>query len=94
MSVSASCPTPPLGGHLCENGFKCVEILPFTNDDHGGVIVDLKDATDSEVFAALLKSSLIQWKKQVVITYYVLVYIILVWCLPLEHKLLCIIGRF
>lgn len=64
MSVAAS-PAPPLGDHLCENGFECVEILPATNDAHGGVIVDLKDRMDPEVFASLLKSSLSNWKKQV-----------------------------
>ncbi|MCI12584.1 nudix hydrolase 2-like, partial [Trifolium medium] len=63
MSVAAS-PALPLGGHLCENGFECVEILPATNDAHGGVIVDLKDPMDPEIFATLLKSSLLQWKKQ------------------------------
>ena len=54
-------------GNLCENGFEYVNILPATNDAHGGVIVDLKEAMDSEVFAALLRSSLSQWKQQVVI---------------------------
>ncbi|KAJ1441235.1 NUDIX hydrolase domain [Sesbania bispinosa] len=64
MSVSPS-PAPPLGDHLCENGFECVnKILPATNDAHGGVIVELKEAMDAEVFATLLKSSLLQWKQQ------------------------------
>ncbi|CAI8596732.1 unnamed protein product [Vicia faba] len=63
MPVAAS-PAPPLGDHLCENGFECVEILPATNDAHGGVIVDLKDPMDPEDFSSLLKSSLLQWKKQ------------------------------
>lgn len=66
MSVSAS-PAPPLGDHLCENGFEYVKILPAINDAHGGVIVDLKEAMDPQVFAALLRSSLSQWKQQVVI---------------------------
>lgn len=64
MSVAAS-PAASLGDHLCENGFECVEILPATNDAHGGVIVYLKDPMDPQVFASLLKSSLLQWKKQV-----------------------------
>ncbi|XP_073224386.1 nudix hydrolase 10-like [Cicer arietinum] len=63
MSVAAS-PAASLGDHLCENGFECVEILPATNDAHGGVIVYLKDPMDPQVFASLLKSSLLQWKKQ------------------------------
>lgn len=67
MSVAASPAAPSLGDHLCENGFECVEILPATNDAHGGVIVDLKESMDSQDFAALLKSSLLQWTKQVVI---------------------------
>ncbi|XP_057433450.1 nudix hydrolase 10-like isoform X2 [Lotus japonicus] len=61
--VSAS-PAPPLGDHLCENGFEYVKILPAINDAHGGVIVDLKEAMDPQVFAALLRSSLSQWKQQ------------------------------
>lgn len=71
MSVAASPVVTPLGDHLCENGFEYVEILPSTNDAHGGVIVDLKEAMDPEVFAALLKSSLLQWKKQVFIIVYI-----------------------
>lgn len=63
MSVSAS-PTLLLGDRPCENGFECVNILPATNDAHGGVIVDLKEAMDSEVFATLLRSSLLHWKQQ------------------------------
>ncbi|XP_061365976.1 nudix hydrolase 10-like [Gastrolobium bilobum] len=64
MSVSAI-PASPLGGdQLCENGFECVKILPASNDAHGGVIVDLKESMDSEVFATLLRSSLLQWKQQ------------------------------
>ncbi|KAL2332829.1 hypothetical protein Fmac_014042 [Flemingia macrophylla] len=63
MSVSAS-PAPLLGDRLCENGFDCVKILPATNDAHGGVIVELKEAMDSEVFATLLRSSLLHWKQQ------------------------------
>lgn len=69
MSVSTS-PAPPLGDRLCENGFECAEILPATNDAHGGVIVDLKEPMDSEDFATLLKSSLLQWKQQVLIMGY------------------------
>ncbi|XP_027342130.1 nudix hydrolase 10-like [Abrus precatorius] len=62
MSVSAA-PAQPLGDRLCENGFECVKILPATNDAHGGVIVDLKEAMDSDVFATLLRSSLLHWKQ-------------------------------
>ncbi|KAH1054287.1 hypothetical protein GLYMA_08G330100v4 [Glycine max] len=63
MPVSAS-PAPLLGDRLCENGFECVKILPATNDAHGGVIVDLKEPLHSEVFATLLRSSLLHWKQQ------------------------------
>jgi hypothetical protein len=71
MSVAAS-PALPLMDHLCENGFECVEILPSTNDAHGGVIVDLKDPMDPEIFATLLKSSLLQWRKQVTFMIYII----------------------
>ncbi|KAG4402882.1 hypothetical protein GLYMA_02G300500v4 [Glycine max] len=40
------------------------EILPATDDAHGGVIIDLKEPMDSEIFVTLLRTSLSQWKKQ------------------------------
>lgn len=51
--------------HVCENGSQLVELLPATNDEHGGVIVDLKEAMEPAAFATLLRVSLAQWKRQV-----------------------------
>ncbi|KAL6195942.1 hypothetical protein ACLB2K_031559 [Fragaria x ananassa] len=45
---------------VCEN----VELLPATNDDHGGVIVDVKDATEPQAFLSLLRASIAQWRQQ------------------------------
>ncbi|EXB36060.1 Nudix hydrolase 2 [Morus notabilis] len=50
--------------HVCENGSQLVELLPATNDENGGVIVDLKEAMEPAAFATLLGVSLAQWKRQ------------------------------
>ncbi|XP_061346737.1 nudix hydrolase 10-like [Gastrolobium bilobum] len=62
MSVSPS--QAPLGERLCDNGFECDDILPATDDAHGGVIIDLKEPMDTEVFVTLLRTSISQWKQQ------------------------------
>ncbi|URE22105.1 BSD [Musa troglodytarum] len=41
-----------------------VEILPATNDNHGGVIVEMKDPMDSRTFAFSLRASLEIWRQQ------------------------------
>lgn len=48
-----------------ENGTQFVELLSGTNDEHGGVIVDLKEAMESDAFATLLRASMSQWRRQV-----------------------------
>ncbi|XP_019263586.1 PREDICTED: nudix hydrolase 10-like isoform X1 [Nicotiana attenuata] len=40
-------------------------MLPSVNDEHGGVIVELKDPMDTNVFRFMLKASMKQWKLQV-----------------------------
>lgn len=52
---------------VCENGIEHVELLPATSDNHGGVIVEMKEAMDSEVFVTLLRASVSDWRRQVVI---------------------------
>ncbi|KAF5479068.1 hypothetical protein F2P56_005573 [Juglans regia] len=47
-----------------ENGLEQVELLPATNDDHGGVIVEMKGSMASEVFATLLRASVSEWRRQ------------------------------
>lgn len=42
-----------------------VQLLPAKNDDHGGVVVELEEHMDSDVFLTLLKTSLSQWTMQV-----------------------------
>ena len=39
--------------------------LPSNEDEFGGVIVEMKEHMDSDVFHTLLKTSLLQWKLQV-----------------------------
>lgn len=50
-----------------ENGFQHAELLSASNDDHGGVIVDMKEPMDPNVFASLLRASMSQWRLQVLI---------------------------
>lgn len=51
------------------NGVEHVELLlPATNDDHGGIVVEMEEAMDSEVFVTLLRASISEWRRQVVIS--------------------------
>ncbi|XP_059666560.1 nudix hydrolase 10-like isoform X2 [Cornus florida] len=49
---------------VAENGSHQVELLSAINDYHGGVIVEMKEPMDSNVFLVLLRASLSQWKRQ------------------------------
>ncbi|EOY12022.1 NUDIX hydrolase domain - like 10 [Theobroma cacao] len=49
---------------LCENGVCHVELLPAINDDHGGVIVEMKEHMDSDTFVTRLRASMLKWKQQ------------------------------
>nr|GFB04440.1 NUDIX hydrolase 10-like [Tanacetum cinerariifolium] len=47
-----------------ESGVKNVQRLPATDDEFGGVVVEMKEHMGSEVFHTLLKTSMSQWKLQ------------------------------
>ncbi|XP_031106738.1 nudix hydrolase 2-like [Ipomoea triloba] len=47
-----------------KNGLKKVQLLPARNDEHGGVIVELQEPMDSNVFYSMLRASLVQWRLQ------------------------------
>ncbi|XP_021805899.1 nudix hydrolase 2-like [Prunus avium] len=47
-----------------ENGVEQIELLSAVEDLHGGVVVDLKESMDSEVFSSLLRASMSQWKQK------------------------------
>ncbi|KAB1215099.1 Nudix hydrolase 10 [Morella rubra] len=49
---------------VCENGIQHVKLLPATNDDHGGVIVDMEETMDSSAFITLLRASISTWRQQ------------------------------
>ena len=57
--------SPPVVDHVHENGSQLVELLPATNDEHGGVIVDMKEAMEPATFSMVLRASVTQWKRQV-----------------------------
>jgi hypothetical protein len=43
-----------------------VKLLPFVNDEHGGVIIEMTAPMDPQVFSASLKASLAKWREQVI----------------------------
>ncbi|KAK6934607.1 Pre-nudix hydrolase domain [Dillenia turbinata] len=49
---------------VCENGVCHDDLLSASNDDHDGVIVDMKEPMDAAVFRSMLRASISQWRKQ------------------------------
>ncbi|XP_065854776.1 nudix hydrolase 2 isoform X2 [Euphorbia lathyris] len=47
-----------------ENDVQQIKILAAVNDEHEGVIVELKDPMNPHVFASMLKASILHWTKQ------------------------------
>ncbi|XP_076907003.1 nudix hydrolase 10-like isoform X1 [Bidens hawaiensis] len=47
-----------------ENGVEDARKLPATDDEFGGVVVEMKEPMDPDVFRSLLKTSMSQWKLQ------------------------------
>lgn len=41
-----------------------MKVLSAENDDHGGVIVEMKEAMDFEAFVSLLRASIAHWRQQ------------------------------
>ncbi|KAH7546935.1 hypothetical protein FEM48_Zijuj01G0253500 [Ziziphus jujuba var. spinosa] len=62
--MTNSTSSSPIVDQVCENGTQHVEILPAINDDHGGVIVEMKESMDSQTFLVLLRASIGQWREQ------------------------------
>lgn len=48
-----------------ENEVDHVDMLNATYDGYGGVIVNIKDDMDENVFTSLLQTSISQWRLQV-----------------------------
>lgn len=63
MSISADL-SDAVGSQMCGNGVCHAELLPSINDDHGGVIVEMKETMDSNTFVNVLRASLLLWKQQ------------------------------
>ncbi|KAK4439698.1 Nudix hydrolase 10 [Sesamum alatum] len=47
-----------------ENGIEEVQLLPFYDDEHGGIIVEMEEPMDPNDFSVILRYSLSQWKLQ------------------------------
>ncbi|XP_008229930.1 PREDICTED: nudix hydrolase 2 isoform X1 [Prunus mume] len=64
MSVSTSSSSVAKQAIMPEDGVEQIELLSAVEDLHGGVVVDLKEVMDSEVFSSLLRASMSQWKQK------------------------------
>ncbi|XP_042497182.1 nudix hydrolase 2-like [Macadamia integrifolia] len=49
---------------VSKNGSQPVKLLHGAEDEFGGVIVDMKEPLDSEVFVATLRDSISKWRKE------------------------------
>lgn len=49
---------------------KDAEVLPSYEDEHGGIIVEMKEPMDPNDFALMLRYSLSQWKLQVIMAFH------------------------
>ncbi|XP_074563212.1 nudix hydrolase 2-like [Curcuma longa] len=63
MSISTSS-SSVLAPKLLFDNDEDVALLTAVNDEHGGVIVEIKDPMDPTDFSTSLRSSLINWRKQ------------------------------
>ncbi|KAA3486907.1 nudix hydrolase 10-like [Gossypium australe] len=63
MPISADL-SEVVGRPVCRNGVWHDELLPVINDDHGGVIIEMKEHMDTETFLTMLRASMLQWKQQ------------------------------
>lgn len=63
MSASVNS-SPALDQVVAENEVQQVKLLSAINDEHGGVIVEMKEPLDSGVFISILRASISQWRQQ------------------------------
>lgn len=47
------------------NGVENGELLNAINDEFDGMIIEMNEPMDSQVFGSLLKASMLKWKEQV-----------------------------
>lgn len=53
---------------LIGTGINHVKLLPASNDDHGGVIVDMREPVEPDFFLTMLRASMLLWRQQVFVT--------------------------
>uniref|UniRef100_A0A2C9UD86 Nudix hydrolase domain-containing protein n=1 Tax=Manihot esculenta TaxID=3983 RepID=A0A2C9UD86_MANES len=49
---------------LIGTGINHVKLLPASNDDHGGVIVDMREPVEPDFFLTMLRASMLLWRQQ------------------------------
>lgn len=65
--MSASISSPPTAAQVAsKDEVREIKLLTSTNDDHGGVIVEMDEPMDSITFVSILRASISHWKKLVV----------------------------
>ncbi|OVA20128.1 NUDIX hydrolase domain [Macleaya cordata] len=63
MSVSVSS-TSVMEQVMTANGVEPIELLTASNDNFDGVIIDMKNPMDSEIFVSSLRTSISHWRQQ------------------------------
>lgn len=64
--MSASTSSSSVGEHaVAVTGIEQVQLLAASNDRYGGVVIEMKEHVDPEVFVSMLRASLLQWRQQV-----------------------------
>lgn len=66
QSMSASKSSPSSAQVAPNEEVGEIKLLTSTNDDHGGVIVEMDESMDSTTFVSILRASISHWKKLVV----------------------------
>lgn len=58
--------TPTVSSLAAEDQVQKVKLLTSTDDNHGGVIVEMDRPMDSTTFVSILRASISHWKQLVV----------------------------
>lgn len=65
MATSASSTSKSAQKAAEDEGQQIIKLLTSTNDDHGGVIVEMDEPMDSTTFVSILRASISHWKELV-----------------------------
>lgn len=66
VKVRVATPVPTAVQMTAEDQVQQIELLTSTDDDYGGVIVEMDEPMDSTAFVSILRASISHWKQLVV----------------------------